>query len=101
MSVLHIKDTVSGPGYDIVITTGFSEMGKALSGSDTAGRRALLVSDETVSKLYSDALMEAVSPCFKEVSLLTLPPGEEHKNLDNVRVILNKLISLSFDRNFI
>lgn len=99
MEVLRIKDTVSGPGYDIAVSKGFIEMGKALSGLDTVGRRALIVSDETVSKLYSEALKEAVSPCFKEVSFLSLPPGEEHKNLDNVRVILNKLISLSFDRH--
>ncbi len=73
-------------------------MGPCLERLNTGGRRALIVTDSVVGSFYLEALKEAVSPYFKEVPSFVLPPGEEHKNLDNVREILKELIDLSFDR---
>ncbi len=98
MQQLRIKDTVSGPGYDIVITSGFSGISESLKALDCKDRRVLIVTDTNVRPLYLDPLKEAVKGSFKEIYDITVPAGEENKDLDRVRDILNELLKLSFDR---
>ncbi len=98
MSIVHIKDTVSGPGYDIVIEHSLERLPEIIEKLDVKDRRALIVTDSNVAPLYLAPLSEAVTPCFKEVFSFTVPAGEENKNLDRVREILCELIKCSFDR---
>ena len=44
------------------------------------------------------SVQSVLSPVFKEVDSFTIPAGEENKNLDRVREVLKKLVSLKFDR---
>ena len=99
MSVLHIKDTVSGPGYDIVIEEGLNTLPSFIDALDAKERRALIVTDSNVSDLYLETVKKAVSECFSETYELVIPAGEENKNLDRVRLILTCLMEHKFDRN--
>ncbi len=99
MPVLHINDTVSGPGYDIAITDGLSELAPFLKGLSVNERKALIITDSNVEKLYLSEVREAVSGSFSEVFSCVIPAGEENKNLDRARDILNSLIENKFDRN--
>ncbi|MBR2186680.1 MAG: 3-dehydroquinate synthase [Lachnospiraceae bacterium] len=98
MSVVKIKDTVSGPGYDIVITRGLDELADNLKKPETENRRALIVTDSNVGPLYLESVKSVLITVFKDVEDFTVPAGEENKNLDRVRDILKKLVSLKFDR---
>ena len=99
MSVIHIKDTVSGPGYDIVITRDYLSLKDALKKLGTAERRALVVTDSNVEGVCLSEVLDNLKGSFKEVHSLTVPAGEENKNLDNVRIILKVLIKRKLDRN--
>ncbi len=98
MSAVRIKDTVSGPGYDIVITSGLDELADNVKKLETENRRALIVTDSNVGPLYLESVEKVLVPVFKEVGSVTIPAGEENKNLDRVRDVLKKLVSLRFDR---
>lgn len=99
MSVIHIKDTVSGPGYDIVITRDYLSLKDALKKLGTAERRALVVTDSNVEGVCLSEVLDNLKGSFKEIHSLTVPAGEENKNLDNVRIILKVLIKRKLDRN--
>jgi len=99
MSLIHIKDTVSGPGYDIVIEKDYSRFNEALTPLLTRDRRALVVTDSNVEKYCLSDVMGVAKDSFKEIFSLSLPAGEENKKLDNVRFILKVLIKKHFDRN--
>ncbi len=98
MSSLHIKDTISGPGYDIRITDGFDALASFISKSSLEAGKALIVTDSKVGPLYLNQVMEAVGPCFDQVDRMVIPEGEENKNLNSVKDILLKLVSLKYDR---
>ncbi len=99
MPVLHINDTVSGPGYDIVITEGMPELSSYLDALSVRDRKVLIITDSTVGKLYLNEVTDAVSSSFAGVYSCVIPAGEENKNLDRIRDILNTLIENKFDRN--
>ncbi len=98
MPLLHINDTISGPGYDIRISDSFKELPSLISDSGLSGGKALIVTDSRVAPIYLEEVKETVSSGFSLVESIVIPEGEENKNLDTVREILLKLLPLSFDR---
>ena len=98
MPVLHINDTISGPGYDIRISRSFDELSSLVSDAGLSGGKALIVTDSRVAPLYLEEVLGSVSADFSRVEYIVVPEGEENKNLDTVREILLKLLPLSFDR---
>ncbi len=58
----------------------------------------IIVSDETVAKLYGDRVLSASRNAGFEVGLFTLPVGEEYKNLDQTAKIYNEMITLELER---
>lgn len=98
MEKISIKDTVSGPGYDIIISDDLNSLGDAFNSIEVTGRKALIVTDDNVSPLYLIPVKSAAEASFSEVISFVVPAGEENKNLDHVRDILLKLIENRFDR---
>ena len=85
-------------GYDIFI-------GQNLLG-DTAslfglykGSRALIVTDDGVPQKYSDRVYESLNAAGCLVYNVTIPGGEEHKNLNNVGLILDAVLLNNFNRS--
>lgn len=65
------------------------------------GGHALIVSDSNVAPLYARRLQEALARTAGEmqVTALTLPAGEAHKNLDAVATVLDALATLGATRD--
>ncbi|MBP3436647.1 MAG: 3-dehydroquinate synthase [Clostridia bacterium] len=77
--------------YDIVIEPGVLQKAEAYLDLD---RKVLVVTDSGVPKEYAKAL---VKKC-KEPHLVTLPMGEESKNMDNFILLQKEMVSASFSR---
>ena len=60
------------------------------------GRKALIISNETVAPLY----MQRLRSCLPEAELdeLILPDGERYKTLETLETIYNKLLHGNYDR---
>lgn len=59
---------------------------------------ALIVTNPTILALYGERLRNALLSHFKQVYLLSLPDGEEHKNWQTLNLIFDKLIVNQCDR---
>jgi 3-dehydroquinate synthase len=60
-------------------------------------RQLLIVTNETVGPLYLETLRETLEPHYR-IATVTLPDGEEYKNLDVLNRIFDKLLGERFDR---
>lgn len=85
--------------YNIHIEDTWDMLPEALRALDLGSRRVCIVTDSNVGPLYSDAVKLALEPLCREISVFTIPAGEEHKNLDEVRKLYLHLIGQRFDRN--
>ncbi len=83
--------------YPIYITTSFDEFGKTVLSLRT-GSKILIVTDENVDKFYSDVCIKELEKSGFEVYKHVLIPGEEHKTLEAVYSIYQKLVEHKFDR---
>lgn len=61
-------------------------------------RRVLLCSDETVIALHGDRAAEALTSAGILVERVTIPAGEEHKNLATVASCYHKFVTLAVER---
>ncbi len=95
---VNVAETVSGDAYEIVIEADFSKLAEEVSKLPVQGRKCLIVTDSNVGPLYLKDVEESVSGVFDSVCSIEIPAGEEHKNLDTVRCVLEKLIVSHFDR---
>lgn len=87
--ILPVK-TASG-GYDIALERGaVSHLGDFLPHTG----RALIVTDDGVPAAYARA---AAASC-EDSAIITLPQGENTKNLDNHRALLCRMLELGFTR---
>lgn len=84
--------------YDIQIRESFEALSQCVASLDTADRRICIVTDSNTGPLYAEAVMQQIRPICREVFLFTLPAGEEHKTLDQIREIYAFLIQHEFDR---
>ena len=59
---------------------------------------ALIITNETVDKLYSAALGQALASHFARVRTLALPDGEAYKDLAHLNLIFDELLGQEADR---
>ncbi len=110
---LSINVQGAGPGapgrssYDILYRTDFRDLGASLNalydgtGTPLAKRRIHVVTDSNVAPLYLDTVIRELEPFCAGVSALTLPAGEEYKNMDSVGRIYRFLMETDADRGSI
>ncbi len=84
--------------YNICITSDFSALGRAVCELGVKERRICIISDSHVAPLYSEAVMDALREECREISMYTLPAGEENKTLEEIRGIYTHLIEHHLDR---
>lgn len=76
--------------YDVVVGRGV--LGRLREAAGLGGAPLAVVTDSTVGQLYVRALGEAAT-------VVTMPAGEQHKTLDTVRSIYNRLLAAGLDRS--
>ena len=59
---------------------------------------AFVVSNTTVAPLYAQQLQAALSAKYGSVNLITLPDGEQYKNLETLNLIFDALLQKASDR---
>lgn len=62
------------------------------------GGKVAVISNPTVAQLYLDPVHDSLSGAGFEVTPILVPDGEEHKNLNSLAAIYDRLISERFER---
>jgi shikimate kinase/3-dehydroquinate synthase len=64
-----------------------------------SGAQALVVRDEHVARPWGQQIGEALEAVGHAVDSVTLPPGEEHKNLSSVEAVWDRALELGMGRD--
>jgi 3-dehydroquinate synthase len=83
--------------YRILIGPGLLDDAGAWSDAP-ASTQALVVTNTTVSPLYAQRLVRAISSRHKQVHVVELPDGEQHKNWQVLNQIFDELLARGCDR---
>ncbi len=86
------------PCYDICFETSFENLAEKVESLYGKERKICIITDSNVGPLYADVVKSELQKCSKKTVVLTLPAGEENKNLDNVKKAYEFLICEKFDR---
>ena len=80
--------TVTHPGgqYEVIVGTDLLDQTRQLAGIDSS---LIVVTDNNVGPLYASTL---------NAPTITIPAGEQHKNLDTVHTIYDEMLALGLDR---
>lgn len=85
--------------YHIQITNTFAGLSAPeIGGKLLEGKRACIVTDNTVAPLYKEQVLGELKKVCREVTLFVFPAGEASKTLDVVRQLYEHLILEHFDR---
>ena len=85
--------------YDILIGRGFlPHLGEHLSHLKSV-RRALVVTNPVINKLYGKVLSEGLKSAGLAIECVEIPEGETHKTLQDAQTVYDHLIENQYDRN--
>ena len=87
------------PCYDILFDRSFEGLPKALKDIGFENRKFAIITDSNVDKLYSDEIMNLISPVSSKTIKCVIPAGESNKNLSEIEKIYEELIKNKFDRH--
>jgi 3-dehydroquinate synthase len=94
-----IKVNLGLRSYPIYIGTGVLAICPAWLKKIRGGLRLYLVTNPTVFELYGYSLKENLQTADFEVTVLTVPEGEQYKSLDNAARLYNELSQSQAGRN--
>ena len=83
--------------YPIQIGSGLLDSPATWSGVP-ASSQALIVSNTTVVPLYAARLQQAIAARHRQIHVVSLPDGEEHKNWQVLNLIFDALLGKACDR---
>lgn len=85
-------------GYDIIVGSGvLGDLAVHLKPLVTPSR-IMIVTNPIVNDLYGERVREALSAFPCDVVTETIPDGEEHKNMETIHVLLDKMVDARLDR---
>ncbi len=84
--------------YTIYPEDSFANLPERMKTLGSENCRVCVVTDSNVEKLYLGEVLNALEGSCKELTSYTIPAGEEHKNLDEIRKLYVHLIENSLDR---
>src|SRR5579863_3894737 len=65
----------------------------------TLGNQLVIVTDDTVNKIYGEMLQQALNKTNKTVHLLSFPEGEAHKTRETKAILEDELLNLKCKRD--
>jgi len=83
-------------GYEIHVG---AQIGNGLSTQFASGTRMLIVTDSNVNPLYGEACQDALGKQGWLPTRTEIPPGEDSKNLDSVRLLYARALEAGLDRS--
>ena len=84
--------------YEIVWDNSFDTLAAKVKELQLSARKACIVTDSTVAKLYLADVKNALSKVFDCVTEFVFPAGEASKNLNTVKDLYSHLITNHFER---
>ena len=91
---------VPGARYEVTVRAGLlGDAGQVLAGL-TGARRVAVVTDSHVGPLHLNTLEEGLRRAgFEVMAAVTIPAGEEHKNLSEIAIIYDELLGARIERS--
>ena len=96
MTTIHVA---ASRAYDVAIEHGLLSRLGSLAAGLLPGRRAAIISDDTVSPLYGGLAERSLTDAGFQVECFVFPHGEQHKNLNTYGQALNFLCDRRFTRS--
>ncbi len=87
------------PCYDILFTTDFSSLDQEIKNLGFENRKIAVITDTNVEKLYLSEVLNSLENGYRSVVSYSIPAGEDHKNLDEIKKIYEFLVERHFDRH--
>lgn len=87
------------PCYDIVINDSFDGLLENVENLGFKGRKIAIITDTNVQPLYSNEIINILSPLSDKIIVHAISAGEENKNLSEIEKIYEVLIENHFDRH--
>ncbi len=88
-----------GSGYDILLGAGLLTEAPALLRERGLHGDVVIVSDEHVAPHWARPLLDAFAQADVRAALVTLPPGEAHKNLASIARLYDEFLAAGLDRS--
>jgi len=96
--VRRVRVSLAERTYEILIGSGLLESAGTLIREVVPARKAVVISDENVARLYADRLLSSLKSAGYEVTLVTFPPGDASKSLRQAEVIYDRLAEIGLER---
>lgn len=97
MRTIHVA--LDERSYPIYIQAGALEKLGQLYSQHELGRRAAIITDKTVEKLYGASTLAQLKHVGVDAQLIPVPPGESSKSLEWLDKLYTRLIWAGFDRD--
>ena len=97
----RINVNLGDRSYPISIGAELFDNPALFSSAIPAGRRVVVVSNETVAPLYAEQIIGTIRSLQCEVALLSLPDGEQYKTLDTFNQIMSFLLEGNYGRDVV
>ncbi len=95
----QVKIKLKNHSYNILIEQGLLEQAGKYISQVSSSNTAVVISDKTVSGLYSQNLLQTLSRSGITAELLTVPDGENSKSLSTLKEIYTTLINHEVKRD--
>ncbi|MCI5649089.1 MAG: 3-dehydroquinate synthase [Fusicatenibacter sp.] len=92
------EGTTAEFSYEIVWENSFGKLPDKVKALNLPSKKACIVTDSSVAKLYLNEVKEALSGIFDTVTEFVFPSGEQSKSLDTVKALYTQLIENHFER---
>jgi 3-dehydroquinate synthase (EC 4.2.3.4) len=97
----QLQINIPGHDYSLFIERGLINKSAELISANNRFKKAVIITDSNVNKLYGNIVMRSFQNIGCEVSIIELQPGEESKSLENLELIYNKLLDFTANRDTI
>ncbi len=94
-----LKLDLGSRSYDIVVGENLLDQAGDYLAPLMTGKRAIIVSDDTVAPLYLDQVIAALENSAIGVTSVVVPSGEASKDFDHLRDLTDHLFEASVDRS--
>jgi len=98
MLMLEVNIDLPVKGYPVYIDTGFDNFTGCMDKAGLGGK-AVIITDQNVDGIYSEAFASQLKPYCQEVFKYVLEAGEKSKTLDTVRDIYAFLMDCRLERS--
>lgn len=84
--------------YSIFLEKDFSTLPERLESLSSKKKKALIVTDEQVAKLFLEEFQNIIQASFSSIGICILPAGEVYKDLKHIQMIYQAALELELER---